>query len=77
MTRYERARVRLACRHYAYGYLGVKRLPAGVPQLVRAYADGFTTYPFGEPSAYGVSVGHPLTGLGHMLRQFRKRMVLA
>lgn len=72
MKRYERARLRLGCRQYAYAYLGVKRLPAGVSRLVRDYADGFTTDPFGEPSAYGVSVGHPLTGLGHLLRPYRK-----
>lgn len=77
MTRHERARLRLACRQYAHTYLGVKRLPAGVPQLVRDYADGFITYPFRAGSAYVMYLGHPLDGLGRLLWPYRKGPLLA
>jgi hypothetical protein len=53
MTRRERATMRLAARAQARAYLGVERLPAGVPAICQAYADAFTVYPaYGTPGLW-------------------------
>ena len=61
MNRRVRKRLRDEAMEYARRFLGVKRLPPGVPGLVRNYINGLTGWP--EPGD---------DTLAHLLRPYRK-----
>jgi hypothetical protein len=59
MNRFDRKFRRDAAMDYARRFLNVKRLPAGVPAIVKAYAEE-------------TSFWTPMDGLGQQLRAYRK-----
>jgi hypothetical protein len=50
MNRRVRKRLRDEAFEFSHRYLGVQRLPAGVPALIRAYVNGLEGWP--EPTDY-------------------------
>lgn len=74
MKRRDRAYLRRWCLKYAHDYLGVRRLPNGVPALVRGFADAIETWPGPTWNSAGYDIGRPLSVA---LRPYRKRALVA
>ena len=64
MNRYERAEIRRHVRAYALAYLGVRRLPNGVPAILDAAVSGMERWPERDP----------LTGTDGLTGALRQRL---